>query len=118
MNRTPRPDPHRLDWQADAACRGPLIIEGRRYERGQLLGLFFPDEGRRSHKQIDLAKRICHDYCPVRIACLRWALDTFEPDGIWGGLDPAERDTAIRARQRRRIELDRADQPIDEEALV
>lgn len=33
------------------------------------------------------ARRICAG-CPVREACLAWALDRGIDDGIWGGLTP------------------------------
>ncbi|NUR89837.1 MAG: WhiB family transcriptional regulator, partial [Nonomuraea sp.] len=36
------------------------------------------------------ARRICRA-CPVRHACLEWAVRTGEPDGVWGGATPAER---------------------------
>jgi WhiB family redox-sensing transcriptional regulator len=39
--------------------------------------------------QISLAKRICAR-CPVREACLEWAL-AGERWGVWGGLTEAER---------------------------
>jgi Transcription factor WhiB len=38
----------------------------------------------------DEAVVICWS-CPVRIACLTWALGHRETDGIWGGLTPSER---------------------------
>lgn len=36
------------------------------------------------------ARSVCGS-CPVRRSCLAHALATDEPDGIWGGLDDAER---------------------------
>lgn len=42
--------------------------------------LFFPDKGKPS----TVAKRICMG-CPVRRKCLRWALDTEQQWGVWGG---------------------------------
>ncbi len=45
--------------------------------------------------QAEEAKRICHR-CPVRSECLRWALDTGQDHGIWGGADEAERRTLRR----------------------
>ncbi len=36
------------------------------------------------------AKAICRP-CPVRAACLTWAVDAQERYGVWGGLTPAER---------------------------
>jgi hypothetical protein len=39
---------------------------------------------------IKYAKGLCLS-CPVRTACLAWALDKPEPYGVWGGLDEKER---------------------------
>jgi WhiB family redox-sensing transcriptional regulator len=69
-------------WQADAACRGPHA------------GVFFPpsyveaadDRAERERR----AKAICAG-CPVRQPCLRYALESGEPYGIWGGLNELER---------------------------
>lgn len=35
------------------------------------------------------AQAVCAT-CPVRQDCLDWAVATRQPDGVWGGLDPAE----------------------------
>jgi len=40
------------------------------------------------------AKAICAS-CPVRRACLEYALQIHEPHGIWGGLNELERKTLI-----------------------
>jgi WhiB family redox-sensing transcriptional regulator len=40
--------------------------------------------------QIAAAKAVCEP-CPVRLACLRWALDTGQDYGVWGGLSEQER---------------------------
>jgi hypothetical protein len=37
-----------------------------------------------------VARGVCAT-CPVRRSCLAYALATGEPDGVWGGLDEAER---------------------------
>jgi WhiB family transcriptional regulator, redox-sensing transcriptional regulator len=50
--------------------------------------------------QVDRAKRIC-GRCPVRAACLAWALATAEPHGIWGATTPNERRAILGARPRR-----------------
>lgn len=39
---------------------------------------------------IDAAKAVCRS-CPVRDACLQFALETKQEDGVWGGTDEAER---------------------------
>lgn len=69
-------------WQAKAACRGPHT------------SLFFPPPHfeRKDDKEMReaRAKAICAA-CPVRKACLEYALRIHEPHGIWGGLSEAER---------------------------
>ena len=71
-----------IDWQMKAACRGPHAT------------VFFPpprperrDEKRRREAE---AKEICRS-CPVRDACLQYALGIREQHGIWGGLSENER---------------------------
>jgi WhiB family redox-sensing transcriptional regulator len=38
-----------------------------------------------SDRQQNLARRICGS-CPVQTACLTWALNHGEPEGVWGGV--------------------------------
>ncbi|HEY0717283.1 MAG TPA: WhiB family transcriptional regulator [Streptosporangiaceae bacterium] len=53
--------------------------------------LFFPISGKgRSQSDAARARRICQS-CPVRAACLDYALATHQSDGIWGGLTTDER---------------------------
>lgn len=53
--------------------------------------LFFPiSEIGRSWLQINQAKNVCAR-CHVRQQCLDYAIDTRQPDGIWGGLSEQER---------------------------
>ncbi|MFV0137704.1 WhiB family transcriptional regulator [Streptomyces sp. HMX87] len=40
--------------------------------------------------QTEQAKAVCRR-CPVREPCLRWALDTGQSLGVWGGTDEMER---------------------------
>lgn len=47
---------------------------------------FFPEKGGSTRA----AKRICSD-CPVRTACLDYALEQRERFGVWGGLSERER---------------------------
>jgi WhiB family redox-sensing transcriptional regulator len=49
--------------------------------------------------EIELAKAICAR-CAIRRRCLDFALDTRQPDGIWGGASEDER-RVISARRRR-----------------
>lgn len=44
------------------------------------------------------AKQVC-TYCPVIDLCLRWALDSGEPEGIWGGKTFKERVNLRRVEQ-------------------
>ena len=46
------------------------------------------------------ARRICA-MCPVRGQCLAYAVTADEPFGIWGGLDPQERENLHRQLRRR-----------------
>jgi WhiB family redox-sensing transcriptional regulator len=67
----PAPD---LAWQAEALC-------------AQTGGdFFFPEPG----SSVREAKRIC-GLCPIRSACLEYALENDERFGVWGGLSEKER---------------------------
>jgi WhiB family redox-sensing transcriptional regulator len=74
-----------MDWRHHAACRD------------EDPDLFFPigDSGP-ALLQIDEAKAVCRR-CPVTEQCWRWALESGQDFGVWGGLSEAER----RAMQRR-----------------
>lgn len=80
-----------MDWRHNAICRD------------EDPELFFPvgDSGP-AQLQTAEAKAIC-GRCPVREACLQWALTTGLADGVAGGLSEDERrklrnETARRAR--------------------
>ncbi|MDH6220963.1 WhiB family transcriptional regulator [Streptomyces pseudovenezuelae] len=76
------------DWRDQAACR---------YEDPDL---FFPiGTSGPALLQTEQAKGVC-GRCPVREQCLRWALDTGECLGIWGGTSETERRT-LQLRRRR-----------------
>jgi WhiB family redox-sensing transcriptional regulator len=67
------------DWRRLAACRG------------EDPELFFPISSvGPAQVQITDAKKVCAR-CPVRPACLRYALATRQDYGIWGGLTEDER---------------------------
>lgn len=70
------------DWRFDAACRDLDTA------------IFFPD----TDDQIAQAKAVCAT-CPVRDACLEFAVITRQNDGVWGGLDENERRRVRRLRQ-------------------
>jgi WhiB family transcriptional regulator, redox-sensing transcriptional regulator len=70
-------------WRDQAACRG-LDPE-----------IFYPV----SDDEADAAKAVCAA-CPVRGACLEYALANRERDGIWGGATERERRRMIRQRRK------------------
>lgn len=70
-------------WRADAACRDLDT------------NLFFPDSD--SEAAVAPALAVCA-VCPVRDACLEFALSTRQVDGIWGGATEAERKRIRRRR--------------------
>jgi len=70
-------------WRDRAACRG-LDPE-----------IFYPV----SDEDAGAAKAICAE-CPVREACLEYALANRERDGVWGGATERERRRMIRQRRK------------------
>ncbi|MCT2546245.1 WhiB family transcriptional regulator [Streptomyces atratus] len=82
-----------MDWRHNAVCRE------------EDPELFFPiGTTGPALLQIEEAKAVCRR-CPVIEDCLRWALDTNQPDGVWGGLSENERRNLKRrvARQQARL---------------
>src|SRR5256885_10520131 len=78
-----------MDWRHEAACRE---VDPE---------LFFPiGNSGPALLQIDEAKQVCRR-CTVMEECLRWALDTGQDAGVWGGMSEDER----RALKRRTIRL-------------
>ena len=73
-----------VSWREDAACSG---VDS---------DIFFP-ASEDDEDAIRQAKAICAE-CPVREACLQYALATNQAAGVWGGLDAGDR-----RRMRRRI---------------
>jgi WhiB family transcriptional regulator, redox-sensing transcriptional regulator len=81
-----------MDWRHRAAC----LDEDPE--------LFFPiGNTGPALQQIDEAKAVCHR-CPVTATCLKWALETGQDAGVWGGLSEDER----RALKRRTARARRA----------
>ena len=86
-------------WITQAACRGhnpdmwfPVGIKGK-------YALQHPNP------DVQRAKTVC-DACPVKVACLQFALN-FERGrgtrhGIWGGMTEEQRDTLVRHLRRKR----------------
>jgi WhiB family redox-sensing transcriptional regulator len=78
------------NWRADAAC---ARVDPE---------LFHPTgQPRTVLRRVKQAKAICRG-CPVRLDCLRWALDTKEDSGVLGGLSEEERMELHGRRPRRR----------------
>ena len=68
-----------MDWRHRAACRD---VDPE---------LFFPiGNTGPALMQIEEAKQVCHA-CPVSDPCLKWALDSGQDAGVWGGLSEDER---------------------------
>ncbi|WAZ19341.1 WhiB family transcriptional regulator [Streptomyces cinnabarinus] len=78
------------DWRGRAACR---------HEDPDL---FFPiGTSGPALMQTAQAKAVCRR-CPVRERCLRWAMDTDQAVGVWGGTSETERLALLRRTAARR----------------
>lgn len=67
------------DWLTQAACRE---VDPE---------LFFPvGLSAAARAQTERAKAVC-EVCPVRSECLKWALDTGQTAGVWGGMSEHDR---------------------------
>ena len=76
------------EWQRLGSCRGMDSA------------VFFHPDGERNpsrSRRTDRAKQVCRS-CPVLQQCRRFALESREPFGVWGGLGESER-RAILERQ-------------------
>jgi WhiB family redox-sensing transcriptional regulator len=74
------------DWRARAACQ--YVDPDLHFPKANAPG---------ARKQIAEAKRVCAG-CPVREACLEWALVTGQTAGVWGGKSPRQRKEMHRPR--------------------
>ena len=79
-------------WMARGRCRA------------EPPSLFFPSDG----VGVEVARRICAD-CPVKAACLEYALRNGIDHGVWGGTSERER---RRIARRRRLAAEAALQPV------
>lgn len=77
------PEPSADTWRDHSACRGASP------------DVFHPPEGDEGLR----AKMVC-DACVVKTACLEFAIETREKDGVWGGLTATERRRLVRRRRR------------------
>lgn len=74
-----------MNWREQALCR---------HEDPEL---FFPvGTTGPAIAQVAEAKAVCAR-CPVREACLQWALETNQGSGVWGGMSEDERRAYRRA---------------------
>ncbi|MGH9222485.1 MAG: WhiB family transcriptional regulator [Acidimicrobiales bacterium] len=92
VRTVPAAAPRQKDvWFCRAACRA-LPTE-----------LFFPagELDDQAVEQAEEAKAVCAQ-CPVRGACLEFAIATNQPYGIWGGANTSERRSIRRRRQAER----------------
>lgn len=68
-----------VSWRKGAACQAASA------------DLFFPvGSTGPAEDLIEAAKSVCQS-CPVRVACLRFALETNQEFGVWGGTSEDER---------------------------
>lgn len=67
-----------VNWRLLAACRDSVPSN------------FFPHNARHDKARTRTALRLCSS-CPVRAACLEWAVEKKEYYGIWGGLTEMQR---------------------------
>lgn len=85
-----------MDWRHNAVCRE------------EDPELFFPiGNTGPALLQIEEAKAVCRR-CPVMNQCLRWALESGQAEGVWGGLSEDERRAMKRRAARRRLQKDKA----------
>ena len=83
-------------WRRLAACRD------------EDTNLFFPNgETGEALDQAEAAKAICAA-CPVRLECLKFAVTTNQPYGIFGGLNESERKSLRRRMRRDRSNIEAA----------
>ncbi|AZQ77054.1 MAG: WhiB family transcriptional regulator [Flaviflexus sp.] len=79
-----------MDWRHRAAC----LTEDPE--------LFFPiGNSGPALAQVEQAKAVCNR-CEVRDTCLKWALETGQDAGVWGGMSEEERRSLKRRNARAR----------------
>lgn len=74
-----------LSWREVGACKG---LEPE---------VFYPDP--EDETEAAIAKAVCTT-CAVRVACLEYALNHREKEGVWGGATERERRRIVRQRRR------------------
>ncbi|MDK1475829.1 WhiB family transcriptional regulator [Streptomyces sp. 549] len=82
-----------MNWREYAVCRN------------EDAELFFPVGSRGpALRQAEDAKQVCRT-CPVIEQCARWALDSRQQHGIWGGMDEEQRRALLRREARVKARL-------------
>jgi Transcription factor WhiB len=95
-----------MSWTEDAECHNypkrifyPIIIDdGVEWIDDGTIWEAFGD----TSSYYDEARQIC-SLCPVKTACLNYAMDNKERYGMWGGLTPIERRRIERTARRNRL---------------
>jgi WhiB family redox-sensing transcriptional regulator len=72
------------DWAARALCRIDKGVDPALFDTDPL-------RSKRNMAIRDAAAKAICARCPVRDACLDYALSYNEPDSVYGGLNPADR---------------------------
>jgi WhiB family transcriptional regulator, redox-sensing transcriptional regulator len=85
--------PRDADFCTFSDSRRPILVTWR--DRAACLDenpeLFFPTgNADPAFRQIEQAKLVCRR-CEVVQTCLRWAIDSLQDAGVWGGLSEDER---------------------------
>lgn len=73
-----------LGWQNQAACKGKASTPLLSWDA---------TPSTTSTNRNRAARLVCDQQCPVKWACLKYALDTEQEDGVWGGMLPKDRMT-------------------------
>lgn len=95
--RLPRPRYAQTEWESGSGFR----IDRPKWTReasckNEPTTTFYPAPG--DVERLRRAKSICKD-CPVRVECLKSALESSERFGIWGGKSARERSLILRAQR-------------------
>ncbi len=83
-------DVTRQDWWEHAACRG--------HDASYFFAPSYFEKRAEKMAREAVAKALCFR-CPVREACLEFALMNRDPHGVWGGMNEMERRALLRQRE-------------------
>lgn len=74
------------DWRDAAACRNKNPRTWFPWPTGHDFGRYASEAKATAKPAIE----VCNG-CPVRVACLEFAITNGEKDGVWGGMIPTDR---------------------------